>query len=384
MQMLTAAILDVAMLAIILLSLGMMHKGHQAVAKVFFLILMNSFTIFFAFALPVDRGFFFYFFPLITLSFAIFEDKEFFLRSLFVLIPAAFLIILTITDFNLLGGLKLSTAKLGKYNLIINSIIASFMVAFFVEFILRSNRQSEKLLRAMAENLKQKNEDFEKINRELDRFVYSTSHDLRAPLKSIQGLVKVALMDADRSNDEGYFKMINDRTNKLDNFIQEIIDYSRNARTELSYELVEIGKITSDVISNLQFLENADRVKFEVTDEAGIVHLDKGRLKIVLNNLVSNAIKYQSLQKSESWIKITTALVENGVQIKIEDNGIGIAEEFQNKIFEMFFRATERSSGSGLGLYIVKEIMDKMNGTISVKSILNQCTTFTLTIPLRN
>jgi hypothetical protein len=382
MRMPMSALLDFGMLLIILFSIWMIRTGHHGIAKSFFLLLMNFFTVFYASALPSDRGIFLYFFPLITLAFDIFDDDEFYLRSSFILLPVFLLILLVLTDFNLLGEFKLSTAKLGKYNLIINSVIASFMVTFFVEFMIRTNRQSERLLRQMAESLKKKSEDIQKVNQELDRFVYSTSHDLRAPLMSIQGLIKLALMDSDRSHDEGYFKMIKDRTSKLDDFIKEIIDYSRNARTELIYEPTSITQVTNEVIANLSFLENADRVKFEIIDNSGVVKLDKSRLKIVLNNLISNAIKYQNPLSQASWVKIETSEHENSVVIKIEDNGIGIPGELQGKIFEMFYRATEKSSGSGLGLYIVKEIIEKMKGSISVKSVLNESTSFQITIPL--
>jgi signal transduction histidine kinase len=99
----------------------------------------------------------------------------------------------------------------------------------------------------------------------------------------------------------------------------------------------------------------------------------------VLNNLITNAIKYQNLN-AESLVKIKTSRNSNELSIEIQDNGIGIADELQPKIFEMFFRATELSSGSGLGLYIVKEIIDKMNGTISVKSTLSEGTVFRINL----
>lgn len=99
----------------------------------------------------------------------------------------------------------------------------------------------------------------------------------------------------------------------------------------------------------------------------------------MLNNLITNAIKYQNLN-AESLVKIKTSRNSNELSIEIQDNGIGIADELQPKIFEMFFRATELSSGSGLGLYIVKEIIDKMNGTISVKSTLSEGTVFRINL----
>jgi signal transduction histidine kinase len=378
-----SALIDLVILIIILATWVLLRAGYHDVAKSFFLVLMNAIITFYASIVPSDRGIFLFYFPLIAIAFALFEGDRVYLRLVFIVLPVLLFLALVICDFDLLGY-KLMTSKLGKHNLAINASIASLMVIFFIEFIMRANRKAEDILLQMAERLRQKNEDVEKINRELDRFVYSTSHDLRAPLLSIQGLVKVALTDTDRSHDKDYFTMISDRTDKLDGFIQEIIEYSRNARTELMPEPTEVGTIVHEVIGNLKFLDNADRIKFEISDRAGVVHLDKGRLKIVMNNIISNSIKYQNVKAPQSWVKVDAFMEGNCCYISVADNGIGILPELQEKVFGMFFRATEKSSGSGLGLYIVKEIVDKMNGKISLKSQFGEHTNFLISIPVAN
>jgi len=374
--------IDLVILLVILVSFRMVQLGYQRIAKSFFLILMNLFTLFCASALPSDRGIFLYFRPLITMAFAIFEDEEFSFRITFILLPIVLFVLLGITDFSLFGSFKLATSQHGKYNLVINAVITSLMVTFFVEFMMKANRKSESLLRQLADSVQQKKDAIEKINKELDRFVYSTSHDLRAPLSSIQGITKLALMDADRTHDLEYFAMIKNRTSKLDEFINEIIDYSRNSRTELSNELTDLSNVANEVISNLKFLDHADRIQFDINDAAGKLLLDKGRMKMVMNNLISNAIKYQNVRAEQSWVRIETMTDETGCKISVEDNGIGIAKELQGRIFEMFFRATEKSSGSGLGLYIVKEIVERMSGTIKMKSEEGKGTRFEITLPL--
>ncbi len=374
--------IDLVILLIILLSFRMVQTGFQKIAKSFFLILMNSFTVFYAGTLPMDRGIFLYFFPLITMAFAIFEEEEVSIRIAFILLPIFLLILLVLTDFDLFGSFKLATSRHGKYNFVINSIVTTLMVAFFVEFMMKANRKSEKLLRQLAGHVQQKKEDIEKINKELDRFVYSASHDLRAPLSSIQGITKLALMGPDRTHDLEYFRMIKNRTGKLDEFINEIIDYSRNSRTELRHELTDVGELINEAIVNLQFLDHADRIRFEINNTPGKMMLDKGRMKMVVNNLVSNAIKYQNLRSEQSWVKVDVLMEGAVCKINIEDNGIGIAKEFQGRIFEMFFRATERSSGSGLGLYIVKEIIERMKGSIKMKSDEGKGTRFEMAVPI--
>ncbi len=373
--------IDLVILMIILISFRMVQKGHQKTAKSFFLVLMNVFTVFYASSLPGDRGIYLYFFPLITMSFAIFEDDEIYFRITFVAFPILLLSALVLTDFNLPGNFKLATAKHGKYNMVINAIMSTLLIAFFVDFMMKANRKSESLLRELADSVQRKKEDIEKINKELDRFVYSASHDLRAPLSSIQGITKLAMMDPDRSHDREYFTMINSSTNKLDEFINEIIDYSRNARTELKPEPTDIGNLVTDVIANLQFLDRAERIHFEISNTADKVKVDKSRMKIVANNLISNAIKYQNLRADRSWVKVEVATDRNTCTIILEDNGIGIGDEWKGKVFDMFVRATDKSSGSGLGLYIVKEIVERMGGSIALTSELGKGTRFELIIP---
>ncbi|MGC4022172.1 MAG: HAMP domain-containing sensor histidine kinase [Cyclobacteriaceae bacterium] len=382
MRVSVSVYIDLAILLIMLISFRMVQTGYQKAAKSFFLSLMNGFTVFYASTLPSDRGIFLYFFPLITMAFAFFDETEVSFRAFFILLPITLLILLVITDFNLLGNVKLATSKHGKYNLAINAVITSMLVTFFIEFMIRANRKSESLLRELADNLQRKKEDIEKINKELDRFVYSASHDLRAPLSSIQGITKLALMSPDHSQDEKYFTMINTSTRKLDEFINEIIDYSRNARTELKPELIDLAEMADETVVNLKFLDHADRIQFEMDNKAGTVMMDKSRMKIVFNNLISNAIKYQDLRAERSWVKIETSLMDGNCKITFRDNGIGIARESQGKIFEMFFRATEKSTGSGLGLYIVKEIVQRLGGTITMTSELGEGTSFEIVIPM--
>ena len=109
---------------------------------------------------------------------------------------------------------------------------------------------------------------------------------------------------------------------------------------------------------------------------------DPDRIKIVLNNLVSNAIKYRKLDEDESYIALKATQDGQKATIIVADNGLGIEEHFIGKIFDMFVRVTEQSHGSGLGLYIVRDMMTKMGGTIEVESEFGKGTTFTLTFPM--
>jgi signal transduction histidine kinase len=213
--------------------------------------------------------------------------------------------------------------------------------------------------------------------------VYSASHDLRAPLLSIQGLVKVALAEEEGVDKKKYFELIADRVSRLDEFIKEIIEYSRNARTEIIYEEVDLRKLSDDVIAHLQYLEGTEKIEIYISSPAQPVKLDKGRTKIILSNILANAIKYHNLLQENPWVEVKAELTESTCILKITDNGSGIPQDKQDRIFDMFYRATDRSAGSGLGLFIVKEAVMKMNGKISVKSEYGKGSEFVVTLPLQ-
>ncbi len=213
-----------------------------------------------------------------------------------------------------------------------------------------------------------RNQELLKLNAELDSFAYSVSHDLKAPLSSIQGLLNVARLEKGKNALE-YYKLIDVSVEKLDNFIKDIIDYSKNARMEVKNEPVPVKEIIIGMLDGLAFLYKKKEIKVKVKVEDNlIINTDKTRFTFIVNNLLTNAFRYSDFTKNEQWIEIT-ANVKNGMfYLDVEDNGQGIKKELQGKIYEMFYRANESNSGSGLGLYIVKESLDKLNGSITILS----------------
>jgi len=232
--------------------------------------------------------------------------------------------------------------------------------------------------------LRKQNEELVKINKELDSFVYSVSHNLRAPLMSVLGLLNLAKMnDQDNENVlERYFTMMEHSIQKLDETLKEILDYSRNARNNLNIKRVSLHEIVNDSIERLRYMEGSDQIIKEIQiNETVPLYSDGYRLSVIFNNLLSNAIKYRDLQKEESYVRFAITVDERKACFYFRDNGIGIAEHLLPKVFDMFFRATERSEGAGLGLYIVKETVEKLKGTITVESTFGQGTSFKFEIP---
>jgi PAS domain S-box-containing protein len=232
------------------------------------------------------------------------------------------------------------------------------------------------------ELLKQQNEELTKINAELDRFVYSASHDLRAPLMSVKGLINMIKIDPEKKNTDHYIQLIERSINKLDHFILDIIHYSRNTRQELEREAVDFDVLINESIESLKYMEGAEQVRSvrNVAAEAPF-YSDYSRLLMVFNNIIANAVQYRDRWKEDSFLEISVASNESHALIRFRDNGIGIAPDYIEHIFRMFYRANADSKGSGLGLYIAKGAVDKLGGDISVQSKLGEGTTFTVVVP---
>ncbi|MEQ8927286.1 MAG: PAS domain-containing sensor histidine kinase [Fulvivirga sp.] len=243
--------------------------------------------------------------------------------------------------------------------------------------------ESNEALRSNSLSLVKTLEELSDRNFELDQLVYRTSHDLRSPLRSILGLVNLYKLEHEQASDD-YILKIEDRILKMDEFIKSMLNYSRASRMGLQYERVNIKELIDDSIEGLEFLEGFQnmRINTKVTGELEKVVTDKLRLKIVLGNILSNAIKYRNPELKENKLDITIKVLKKSVKIIFEDNGIGISNEYLNKVFDMFYRATEQSDGSGLGMYIVKQSIERLDGKIDIESEFGAGTKITITLPI--
>lgn len=223
--------------------------------------------------------------------------------------------------------------------------------------------------------------ELEKANSELDLFVYSASHDLRAPLTSMMGLINIAVQETSEPNQLQYLKMMEKSIHKLDGYIKDIVSYSRNSRLDVEKQKICFGTLIHETIENLKFMGNADRIEYKISiDEEFPYYSDKSRINTVIDNIISNSIKYQR-KDIKPFVAISVKTSATNVEIILEDNGEGIAEEHLPKVFDMFFRSSVSNSGSGLGLFIVKETVHKLKGTVDIMSLLNKGTTLVIRIP---
>ncbi|QHT70978.1 HAMP domain-containing histidine kinase [Rhodocytophaga rosea] len=244
------------------------------------------------------------------------------------------------------------------------------------------NQNLEQKVAERTRELKIQNEELKKVNSELDRFVYSVSHDLRAPLLSTQGLINILQMETDESKKGQYLALMNKSIQKLDGFIQEIIHLSRNTRLEIQKDYIDFQKLVQNVLQEHAYMDNAGKIEYitQVNQPTAFVS-DYKRLEVVLNNVVSNAIRYANMYHSDPFVKIVVDVKPDKALIEVTDNGQGIGREHISKVFDMFYRATANKAGSGLGLYIVKETIQKLNGSIDLTSEPGCGTSFYIQVP---
>lgn len=261
------------------------------------------------------------------------------------------------------------------YSIFLGNLLLSIFVAITGR-VISDLQNTERLLHIQ-------NQELENTNKELDRFVYSASHDLSAPLKSILGLVSISKIDADPKSTEVYLNQIENSVLKLDSFINEILDYSRNKRMEISAEQLELKALCEEILDNLKYMDDFANIQVDLNGlTQTTIQQDKVRLKIILSNLISNAIRFQKrIPGHQSLIKISSSRDLDVTLIHVEDNGEGIRPELNQKIFEMFFRASDTSKGSGLGLYIARESAQKIGARITLRSVYGKGSTFTVVAP---
>ncbi len=242
--------------------------------------------------------------------------------------------------------------------------------------------EKEIQIRSKAEmKLQKTNAQLRKTNTELDNFVYSVSHDLRAPIASMLGLTHLAKNDPDTSMKDTYIDMIRDSATQQDEFIKEILDQSKNSRLSIKKEPVIFEPLIEETFKQLRFATQNEKFdkKVKIDQEEPFI-TDPWRMKVIFNNLISNAIRYRNGR--EPQVEVIVGVNKKSAHIKIKDNGRGIASEHLDNVYKMFYRATDDNHGSGLGLYIVKEMVDKLKGKIHIESEENKGTTVNLEIPI--
>lgn len=227
-----------------------------------------------------------------------------------------------------------------------------------------------------------KTEELQRTNDELDNFVYTASHDLRTPVLNIDGLLqlmKTKVPAGDRIEVQNLYERMGKSVQQLKQTISDLADVTRIQRDQAEdTHWINLPELVEEFKVNHQLLfEGTDAILETDLAEEELCCISRKHMRSLLDNLLSNALKYRHPQRTPHvQIKLE---IENGYyKLAIHDNGIGIAQEHQGKVFDMFKRFHSYSSGSGIGLYIVKKIIEKYEGRIQINSAPEIGTTFTI------
>lgn len=328
-------------------------------------------------------GSFIFLFPIFTSLFIIFDLKQIWhIIFIFIIINCS-IIFLEISNYSYLLKDKFDAdfVKMNYYFALFFSLLLQFFIVFLLVYSLK--KFEEKLTIAKTRVLNQKN-DLVKINYELDSFVYKASHDLRAPLVSVLGLISLMRQTNNEKEMNIYMNLQEKSIKKLDSHIRDILDLSKNARIEIKKEVFDIETLIIECYNNLSNFHVYNKIEFKISTNGNRNLIsDKSRWTTIFDNILSNAIKYYDSSKENCIIKVEINQ-KSGEKpyVSIWDNGLGIMQEQIPKVFNMYHRAHTTSFGSGLGLYIVKEMIEKVGGKIKIVSEYGIFTELKIDLPL--
>ncbi|MDX2197287.1 MAG: HAMP domain-containing sensor histidine kinase [Cytophagales bacterium] len=322
-------------------------------------------------------------FPMVIAIPTIVDPNNRNLLGLHLMLPILSIMLLIFTDSKLLYDSYFDIVNIsvvGYFNLIFVLLICTF----FVFAMVKNHSYSEHTLKKSEISSMLKNDELTKINKELDTFVYSLSHDIRAPVASALGLIYLLKNATDMHHAYVLIERLELSMKSLDKFIKDVLDYSKNNRLSLKIEPINFEEIIQEIINfNLDRQKQNDIHINVKVNQPYEFHTDKYRLKIALNNLISNAIRYHKVDNPHKYIHINVDVKPRDASLKVADNGIGIDKKDFSRIFEMFYRGDDTNTqyhGTGLGLYITREAITKIRGTIELQSEPNIGTEFSINI----
>jgi signal transduction histidine kinase len=224
---------------------------------------------------------------------------------------------------------------------------------------------------------------FMNSNNLVDKFIYACSHDLRSPVTSIQGLLRIADYYPHNGDIHACLEMIEDCTTKMDTLLRKLQEYMIHNHHTLKIHPVNATELTRKI--HHEFKEHLDTYAIRLGHEIKTTSqwlMDDDIILRILQHLVSNSIAYFDPEKKDRRIVIKIESTDRGSRVEVCDNGLGIPDDEQEKIFDVFYRATENSMGSGMGLFLVKGLVEKMGGSISCHSSLGDGTTIRIYFPV--
>ena len=291
-------------------------------------------------------------------------------------------LILDVHNIGLSGDVSMRIPVAGKDEL--SSL--SCNINDMLDKIDQSDRELRKAHDELEMRVKERTEELARKNTEMERFIYTVSHDLRTPLISVSGLLGFLKQDAEKGDLEQMnadLRIANEAVTKMDQLLLETLELSRIGRVVNPPEDVPFGEIVEGALEQTSEKIRSKGCKVSVAQNLPVVHVDRMRIIEVLVNLIENSIKYMGLQANPE-IEIGQRIDGKDRIFFVRDNGIGIDPSQHDKVFELFYKVDKKSEGTGAGLAIVKRIIEVHGGSIWIESEMGQGCTVCFTLPLAN
>jgi signal transduction histidine kinase len=227
-----------------------------------------------------------------------------------------------------------------------------------------------------------KNKELQEAYKELDKFAYNVSHDLRSPLSSILAAVDSMIQMSDLAEIREMLTLIENSIFKQEDYIAGMHDYYKSQQGTLKIDEIDFNLLAEELKALFHIYVNTNKINFKIeVRQNTLYYSDEHLIKMILNNLITNAIKYQKKEFEDKRISVNMQVDDLEAVITISDTGIGIPESHYEEIFNLFSKVNNHGTGSGIGLYNVKNALNKLGGHMEVHSVVGEGTDFKLTIP---
>lgn len=261
---------------------------------------------------------------------------------------------------------------------------AKFVIEEKNQQLASQNKELDKRVRERTSDLLKSTLMLTQVNKELDNFLYKSSHDIRGPLMTFQGLCNLGLMESNDQVVRNILEKLLSHSDKMAKILGRLTTVGKINEAKIVPETIDFKKMLEEIIKAKEKLssERGVEVSYELEGDGGKTISDRFLLEIVLENLIDNGIKfYNNSVRVQPYVKATIIQLNNQTIIKVEDNGIGIVDVPADTMFHMFMRASERSETGGVGLYLAKVCTDKLGGEIKMEKSTKDGTIFTVVLP---
>ncbi len=260
---------------------------------------------------------------------------------------------------------------------------AKFVIEEKNQQLATQNKELDKRVRDRTSDLLKSTLMLTQVNKELDNFLYKSSHDIRGPLVTFQGLCNLGLIETKEEMVRNILEKLLSHSDKMAKILGRLTTVGKINEAKINPEIIDFKKMLDVLIKEKekQIEENGVDVSYEIEGDGETIS-DHFLLEIVIENLVDNGIKfYNNSVRVQPYVKTTIIQLNNQTIIKVEDNGIGIVDVPADTMFHMFMRASERSETGGVGLYLAKVCTDKLGGEIKMEKSTKDGTIFTVVLP---